>query len=596
MSLLTIEEPSKISKDNTCIGIDFGTTNSVSSVFINGEVKFISDENDKILIPTAISYKEEKKKFGNNISENEFLDTIYSIKRNFVNDPDDKLFKNYENMKISSVEVAKDFFSYLKNLCDSYLKSPIYDCVLTVPAYFDEKSRSEIMRSAFLAGLNVRRLINEPTAAAFAYGLETKKTGTFLVYDLGGGTFDISILKLSEGIFKVLGTSGDTMLGGDDLDKVFAEFILKENFNLEFSSIKDEDKKQILRLSKTYKEKFSQKESFSDIIKVNNKKKKIDIRLNDFNKSIELLIERTIKITKNLQNELNITDNSIDGIILVGGSTRCKLISQKLKNSFKSKLFDDFNPDLVVSKGAALHGYDILNGSNNLLLDVTPLSLGIETVGGLMEKVISRNTPIPAIKEQSFTTFENGQTSIKIKILQGERETSDNNRNLGEFILSGLDPKPAGIPRVKVRFSLDADGILLVSAIDESTGKKNNLVIKTGKDIDLKDMRRIVESSISNAEEDINQRMLIEIKVKAQKLINEIGFYNKDIEKLCDKKNIVNINKIITMLKVELNNNNKSRIEALYEQLNKETEKFAQKKIESEFTSLVGKDAKQLEE
>ena len=241
MNLLTIDEPSAKIKKNICVGIDFGTTNSVCSVIINNETKFINDEKKNILIPTIISYKNKKKIFGNNILEDEFLDSISSIKRNFVKEPDDKIHLNEKNKKISSVEVAKDFFSYLKSLCDSYLDTSVYDCVLTIPAYFDEKSRSEIMRSALQAGLNVRRLINEPTAAAFAYGLENKKHGTFLVYDLGGGTFDISILKLTEGIFKVLGTSGDSLLGGDDLDFAFAEKILSDNFNMEINSVNDQE-------------------------------------------------------------------------------------------------------------------------------------------------------------------------------------------------------------------------------------------------------------------------------------------------------------------------------------------------------------------
>ena len=265
-----------------------------------------------------------------------------------------------------------------------------------------------------------------------------------------------------------------------------------------------------------------------------------------------------------------------------------------LKDKFSTKIYDDTNPDLVVSRGASLHGNDLINGSKNLLLDVTPLSLGIETMGGLMEKVISRNTPIPAIKEQTFTTSENGQTSLKIKILQGERETSENNISLGEFVLSGLDPKPAGIPRIIVRFSIDVDGILVITAIDESTGMKENLVIKTDDNINIKDLKEIVESSIKNAEEDVSFRMLIEWKIKAKKIINEIHYYQKDIEKLCEKKNIENISNLINMLQKELNKNDKDKIEQLYNKLNKETEVFAEKKIGSEFSNLVGQNTKGL--
>ena len=594
MNLLTIEEPKNNKEKNICLGIDFGTTNSVCSVITDEKISFIKDEKNCELIPTLIYYKNGIKKFGNNISEKEAVDAIKSIKRNFLKDPDNKIFLNENEQKISTIEVAKDFFIYLKSLCDSFLKLKGYDCVLTVPAYYDEKARSEIMRSAFLAGFNIKRLINEPTSAAFAYGIEKSKTGTFFVYDLGGGTFDISVLKLSEGVFKVLGTSGDPVLGGDDFDLLYASYLAKKNFDLDLNKVDVQERKRFIGYVKKIKENFESKNNFEENIKFNSISKKIKFKKEEFNESIYKLVDKTINISKSLCDELNITDEDVDGIILVGGSTRCEFVKEMLKDKFSTKIYDDTNPDLVVSRGASLHGNDLINGSKNLLLDVTPLSLGIETMGGLMEKVISRNTPIPAIKEQTFTTSENGQTSLKIKILQGERETSENNISLGEFVLSGLDPKPAGIPRIIVRFSIDVDGILVITAIDESTGMKENLVIKTDDNINIKDLKEIVESSIKNAEEDVSFRMLIEWKIKAKKIINEIHYYQKDIEKLCEKKNIENISNLINMLQKELNKNDKDKIEQLYKKLNKETEFFAEKKIGSEFSNLVGQNTKDL--
>ena len=594
MNLLTIEEPKNNKEKNICLGIDFGTTNSVCSVITDEKISFIKDEKNCELIPTLIYYKNGIKKFGNNISEKEAVDAIKSIKRNFLKDPDNKIFLNENEQKISTIEVAKDFFIYLKSLCDSFLKLKGYDCVLTVPAYYDEKARSEIMRSAFLAGFNIKRLINEPTSAAFAYGIEKSKTGTFFVYDLGGGTFDISVLKLSEGVFKVLGTSGDPVLGGDDFDLLYASYLAKKNFDLDLNKVDIQERKRFIDYVKKIKENFESKNNFEENIKFNSISKKIKFKKEEFNESIYKLVDKTIYISKSLCDELNITDEDVEGIILVGGSTRCEFVKEMLKDKFSTKIYDDTNPDLVVSRGASLHGNDLINGSKNLLLDVTPLSLGIETMGGLMEKVISRNTPIPAIKEQTFTTSENGQTSLKIKILQGERETSENNISLGEFVLSGLDPKPAGIPRIIVRFSIDVDGILVITAIDESTGMKENLVIKTDDNINIKDLKEIVESSIKNAEEDVSFRMLIEWKIKAKKIINEIHYYQKDIEKLCEKKNIENISNLINMLQKELNKNDKDKIEQLYKKLNKETEFFAEKKIGSEFSNLVGQNTKDL--
>ena len=253
------------------------------------------------------------------------------------------------------------------------------------------------------------------------------------------------------------------------------------------------------------------------------------------------------------------------------------------------------DPDRVVSYGAALHGFDLLNGSNNLLLDVTPLSLGIETMGGLMEKIIPRNSNIPVVKEQTFTTNENGQTSIKISVIQGERETSSKNTLLGEFILSDIEPKPAGIPRIKVRFSLDVDGILFVSAIDESSGNEKNIVIKTNKDLNITEMKKLVESSIKNAKEDMDTRLLIESKIKASRLINEIENVKDQIETLCTKKDIENINKTSNMLKKEMKTNNKERIETLTDNLNEQTKNFAQKLIDKNFKNFVGKDLDILE-
>ena len=286
----------------------------------------------------------------------------------------------------------------------------------------------------------------------------------------------------------------------------------------------------------------------------------------------------------------------MDGIILVGGSTKLKLIPKKIKEYFKKNIYSDLDPDLVVSYGAALHGYELLNGSNNLLLDVTPLSLGIETMGGLMEKIIPRNSNIPIVKEQTFTTNENGQTSIIIKIIQGERETSDKNTLLGEFILSDIEPKPAGIPRIKVRFSLDVDGMLFVSAIDESSGSEKNIVIKTGNDLNIEEMRKIVESSIQNAKHDMDTRLLIESKIKASRLINEIENVRDQIESLCSKKDIESINKTTNMLNTELKKNNKEKIDNLVEILNEKTKDFAQKLIDKNFKNFVGKDLDVLKE
>ena len=589
MNLVNISEPDKKNSTNIlCLGIDFGTTNSVCSVKIDEKIIYIEDSKKK-LIPSIVFFKNQKVYIGNQIKNSSISELIFSVKRFFTENPDQIIFDQGSNKK-TAIDISKEIFSYIKRLSQDYLKQNIDDCVLTVPAYFDEKARSGIMRAAFLAGFNVRRLINEPTAAAFAYGLEKKKRGLFLVYDLGGGTFDVSILELKEGIFRVLGTGGNSKLGGDDLDILFAESILKKYFSVNLSEVDNDLKVKTIKKCKSIKENLLNKKSVCETIKIGEDEKQINIESKLLNQSIEKLIDKTIVIVENLLNECDVNISSVDGFILVGGSTRLEIVKEKLKNKFKINIFSELDPDLVVSCGAAMHGYELLNGSKNLLLDVTPLSLGIETMGGLMEKIIPRNSPIPAIREQIFTTNENGQTSIKIKILQGEREVTSANNILDEFVLSGLEPKPAGIPRIKVRFSLDVDGILFVSAIDESSGKENNLVIKTNEQLTIQEMRELVSSSIKNAKKDIDLRLLIETKIKATKLINEISNVKSMMNELCTTKESKEITKIINLMKIELKSDNKDKISNLIDELNDKTKNFAQKIIDSNFSNFVGKE------
>ena len=595
MSLVNIEEPNKNQTISKCLGIDFGTTNSVCSIKLDDKVIFIDDSHKKTLIPTALLFKKEIV-IGNDIDfKKNIQDCVFSIKRNFVKNPDKKMLFN-NNLEMSPVEISKEFFLYLKKMTKKFLKEDLSDCVLTVPAYFDERARSGIMRSALMAGFNVRRLINEPTAAAFAYGLDAKKRGNFLVYDLGGGTFDVSLLKLKDKLFKVVGTSGDANLGGDDFDNLILEELILKDLKIKKEDIADNVLKVLLKEAKLIKERSQETKNFTASLIINGEKKEINVNSCKIDEILEELVEKTITITSELLNDCEAEINEIDGFILVGGSTRVKLITKKLEEKFRKKIFNELDPDHVVSYGASLHGFELLNGSDNLLLDVTPLSLGIETMGGLMEKIIPRNSNIPTVKEQVFTTNENGQTSIKISVLQGEREISKNNTFLGELILSNLEPKPAGIPRVKVRFSLDADGILFVSAIDESTGNEQNSVIKTGIDLSVEEMKKIVESSIENAKEDMDTRSLIESKIKATRLINEINNVKREIQNLCSKKDIEKIYNITNMLNNELKKNNKVEIDNLVENLNDVTKSFAEKIVNKNFKNLVGKDLDILEQ
>ena len=592
MNLLKVNEPDRNKNHQTlCVGVDFGTTNSVCSIKIENEVKFINDESNKVLIPSVVYYGKDEISVGNKVlSFGDYSNQISSIKRQFTKEFDKKDFKT-TNSSVSALEIATEIFSHLKGCCDNYLKEKSYNCVLTVPAYYDEKARSGIMRAAFMAGFNIKRLINEPTAAAFAYGLEKKRRGIYLVYDLGGGTFDVSILQLSDGVFKVIGTGGDVNLGGDDFDILISDALAKMFFDISLSDLDIPAKTEFLIRIRKIKEKLGEKKELTLELELSGEKKTVKIPQSLINSCVDQLIDKTIFISEELIKDCEVNLESIDGIIMVGGSTRLKRVSEKIKNKFNKKLFNDINPDLVVSKGAALHGFELINGAENLLLDVTPLSLGIETMGGLMEKIISRNSAIPCVKQQTFTTHENGQTSIKINILQGERETKDDNRSLGEFILKNLEPKPAGIPRILVTFSLDADGILFVSATDELSGNEKNIVINANNELSLIEMRKIIESSISNAKSDINARMLIEAKMKGQRALNEINSVKSELDLLCSNEELNIIKKIVHKLNESVLMKN-----TLTKELNESTKAFAQRKIEFDFSNLHGKKLKDIED
>ena len=599
MNLLKVNEPDRNKNHQTlCVGVDFGTTNSVCSIKIENGVKFINDESNKVLIPSVVYYGKDEISVGNKVlSFGDYSNQISSIKRQFTKEFDKKDFKT-TNSSVSALEIATEIFSHLKGCCDNYLKEKSYNCVLTVPAYYDEKARSGIMRAAFMAGFNIKRLINEPTAAAFAYGLEKKRRGIYLVYDLGGGTFDVSILQLSDGVFKVIGTGGDVNLGGDDFDILISDALAKMFFDISLSDLDIPAKTEFLIRIRKIKEKLGEKKELTLELELSGEKKTVKIPQSLINSCVDQLIDKTIFISEELIKDCEVNLESIDGIIMVGGSTRLKRVSEKISNKFNKKLFNDINPDLVVSKGAALHGFELINGAENLLLDVTPLSLGIETMGGLMEKIISRNSAIPCVKQQTFTTHENGQTSIKINILQGERETKDDNRSLGEFILKNLEPKPAGIPRILVTFSLDADGILFVSATDELSGNEKNIVINANNELSLIEMRKIIESSISNAKSDINARMLIEAKMKGQRALNEINSVKSELDLLCSNEELNIIKKIVHKLNesVLMKDIDSEKINTLTKELNESTKAFAQRKIEFDFSNLHGKKLKDIED
>ena len=597
MSLMQITEPNKKSKhvdDQTAIGIDFGTTNCVCTFFKNGVYNIITDEYKKKLIPSVVAFSGDNFFIGNQVFLNKDIpkeNYIFSIKRHLIRNQSKKIIKISNDIILSPLEISSIIFEYIKKLIKEDLKETTNKCVITVPAYFDELSRVAVKKAAINSGFDVLRLINEPTAAALAYGLEKKVKGNYFVYDLGGGTFDISLLKLSDGIFRVLRTGGNVNLGGDDIDLAIAKNICKKLLSTKYEKLTSKQKVELIMLSKKSKENYNKNHSSNVKIDFFKNINEIEVSSELIEESANDIIDTTIRISKSVLNESELTLSKIDGFILVGGSTKLDYLKNRLKESFEVKFFSDINPEIIVAQGAASHAHALLNGSDNLLLDVTPLSLGIETAGGLMEKIIERNSTIPITKEQEFTTFENGQTAIKINILQGEREICKYNRSLGEFVLSGIEPKPAGIPRIKVRFSVDSDGILDVSAYDENSGEKHIIEVQPVKQLNNDEVIEMIKDSVNNSKMDLEERSVLEAVIEGQRCLNELNYLNDEIITLCSKEEQKKIFVAIDDLKLKIKEKKKYEIKKLIDKLNLLTQNFAQKRIENSIGSgLVGQD------
>jgi molecular chaperone HscA len=587
--LIQISDP-KASKTNTpsqyAIGIDFGTTYCVAGVIRDNLVELIPLEGEAFLLPSIVSYQSTETIVG--AAANKALDSIHSIKRimgrsaseietilshhPFVIAHTDEgiQLKTEQGLKYP-VEVASTIFRHIKIKAADYLKQDIEDVVVTVPAYFDEVARTSIKDAARLAGLNVLRLIAEPTAAALAYGLDNAKEGTYVVYDLGGGTFDVSILKMTHGVFQVLATGGDPFLGGDDIDAMIVDYFLKD-----ISLTSDQRRDALLHACQV-------KEKLSSQIKAT-----FDTPLGDrcvlkqevFESLIDSFVTRTLNITKDTLHQSGSNLDEIQGIILVGGSTRIPKIQKALSDNFKVPIFQSFNPDEVVARGAAEQAHLLTYGGDNVLIDVAPLSLGIEIMGGVVDKIIPRNSPIPIQKGQNFTTFQDNQTSIMINVVQGERELAEDCRSLGTFILSGIPPMPAGLAKIKVIFALDADGLLTVSAKEENVGIIETISVKPSYGLSEATIQEMILESHAHAQEDMEARLLNQAKSEANQLIQIVKqALEVDSDLLIESEKILIENAINNLSEVLVHNDRKS-IRANISQLNHLTTEFAHKRVQ----------------
>ncbi len=519
------------------VGIDLGTTNSLVAIVEDGAPRVIPGSDGDMLVPSVIYFDEAGTVLVGNPAKEKLIEkpknTVFSIKRFMgkgIDDVRDDLpllpfevspeSEHIIRLKIfgrdyTPPELSAFILRELKRNAEAALGEEIKNAVITVPAYFNDAQRQATKDAGRIAGLDVLRIVNEPTAASLAYGLDKRKQGTIAVYDFGGGTFDISILKLSGGIFEVLSTSGDTHLGGDDIDEKLIRLVLGE-----LEQQPDVHQLQAIRKAANKAKENLSAADRSEIV-VQELHYRRPITRDEFNKLIDPIIERTMRPCRQALQDAALKPAAIDEVVMVGGSTRIPLVRQRVQELFGRVPHTELNPDEVVALGAAVQA-DILGGGKRdmLLLDVTPLSLGIETMGGVMSKIIPRNSTIPASATEMFTTFIDGQTNVKIHVLQGERELVKDCRSLAQFDLKDIPGMPAGMPRIEVKFLIDADGILSVSAQEQRTNKYQSIEVKPTYGLTDEQVEQMILESFEYAEADIEARLVIEARNEAETVLN----------------------------------------------------------------------------